>query len=186
MKLEATPIAGVCIARTEIHTDARGSLARLFCESDLASTLQGRRIVQVNHSVTKLEGTIRGMHYQRPPHAETKFIRCIRGAAWDVAIDLRAGSSTFLAWHAIEITPENALMLVIPEGCAHGFQALRSGTELLYLHTHAYSPDAEEGVAWNDPAVGIRWPLVPPAHDGLSDRDRSFARMTSSFPKLRV
>lgn len=186
MILEATSIPGVYVAHTEVRADTRGSFARFFCEDNLAPALQGHRIVQINHSYTKHAGTIRGLHFQHPPHAETKFVRCIRGAAWDVAVDLRGRSPTFLKWHAIELTPDGARMLVIPKGCAHGFQALRDDTELLYLHTHPYVPDAEDGVAWNDPTIAVRWPIAPPMRNGLSERDRTLEPIPSSFAGIDV
>lgn len=126
------------------------------------------------------------MHYQQPPFAETKLVRCLRGAAWDVAVDLRAGSPTFLEWHAVELTPENALMMIVPEGCAHGFQALSPECELLYLHTAPHEPAAEAGVAWNDPRIGIAWPLPLPTEGGLSDRDRSLPRLDADFAGVRA
>jgi dTDP-4-dehydrorhamnose 3,5-epimerase len=186
MNLEITSIPGVYVAYTEVRGDTRGRFARFFCEDDLAPALQGSRIVQINHSYTKRTGTIRGLHFQRPPHAEIKFVRCIRGAAWDVAVDLRARSPTFLKWHAIELTSDGIMMLVIPKGCAHGFQALRDDTEILYLHTHPYVPHAEGGVAWNDPTIAIRWPIAPPSHDGLSERDRTLEPIPSSFAGIEV
>lgn len=122
------------------------------------------------------------MHFQHPPYAEVKFVRCLRGRVWDVAVDLRAGSPTFLRWHAEELSPENAHMLVIPEGCAHGFQTLEADTELLYLHTTAYTPGAEGGVRYDDPAIGIRWPL-PAAN--ISSRDTGHAWIATDFTGLR-
>jgi dTDP-4-dehydrorhamnose 3,5-epimerase len=181
MKLFRTPLNGVAVATTESHIDTRGSFSRFFCEADLSAALAGRRIVQVNHSLTAQRGTIRGLHYQRPPFAEMKLIRCIRGAAWDVVVDLRAGSPTFLHWHAAELTPGNGMMMILPEGCAHGFQALSADCELLYLHTAPYKAAAETGVAWNDARIGIAWPLPLPADGGLSQRDRLLQRVAADF-----
>jgi dTDP-4-dehydrorhamnose 3,5-epimerase len=181
MNLAKTPLQGVLVAETNIRADARGTFTRLFCKEDLAASLNGRDILQINYSQTRQAGAVRGLHYQRPPHAEMKFIRCLRGAVWDVAVDLRAGSSTFLKWHAIELSPENARMLVVPEGCAHGFQTLAADSELLYLHTAAYEPEAEEGVAWNDPTIAVRWPLPLPEADGVSERDRQLAPLARDF-----
>ena len=178
MEIAATPVTGVFAVKTSPFQDARGAFARFFCEDALAAALGGRRVVQINQSRTDAAGAVRGLHYQRPPHAEMKLVRCLRGRVWDVAVDLRPGSATFLQWHALELSPENALMLVIPEGCAHGFQALEPGSELLYLHTAAYAPAAEGGVRHDDPLLGIAWPL--PAAD-LSARDQSHPLLCADF-----
>ena len=129
MHIQQTVIEGVMVVETTPFVDQRGAFLRLFCERELSAILGERRIVQINYSRTEAVGTIRGLHYQRPPHAEMKLVRCLRGRVWDVALDLRQGSPTFLHWHAEELTPDNAQMLVIPEGCAHGFQALEAGME---------------------------------------------------------
>lgn len=180
MNTRPTAIAGVVVVETPPFTDARGAFARLFCENELGPVLGSRRIVQINHSRTHAVGAVRGLHYQRAPHAEMKLVRCLRGRVWDVAVDLRAGSSTFRQWHAEELTPGNARMLVVPEGCAHGFQVLEADSELLYLHTARYLPDAEGGVRWDDPDLGIAWPL--PVTD-LSERDTRHPA-TRNFPGL--
>ena len=123
------------------------------------------------------------MHFQRPPHAEMKLVRCLKGKVWDVAIDLRAGSATFMQWHAEELSAENARMVVIPEGCGHGFQVLEEDSELLYLHTSLYAPEFEDGVLFNDPRLNISWPL--PVTD-LSERDRKHPLLTLDFAGLTV
>ncbi|MDT4329973.1 dTDP-4-dehydrorhamnose 3,5-epimerase [Methylomonas sp. MED-D] len=178
MKLLPTPLAGVVVVETSAFQDSRGAFARWFCEDELAQAVGTRRIVQINHSLTRAVGAARGLHYQRPPHAETKFVRCLRGRVWDVALDLRADSPTFLQWHAEELSADNARMLVIPEGCAHGFQVLEAASELLYLHTAAYCPDAEAGVSPTDPSVQIAWPL--PIGD-LSARDAQHPALPPDF-----
>ena len=178
MNLAPTPLPGVMVVTSRPHTDPRGSFARLFCERELAGVLDGRRIVQINHSHTAAVGALRGLHFQRAPHAEMKLVRCLSGRVWDVAVDLRADSPTFLQWHAEELTPDNQRMLLIPEGCAHGFQVLAPNSELLYLHTACYTPEAEGGVRHDDPALGIRWPL--PIMD-LSPRDRSHPLIDDQF-----
>ena len=182
MKLVPTPIAGVVRVDTAPHTDARGAFARFFCEDSLSTVLGGRRISQINHSRSAERGTVRGMHFQHAPHAEMKFVRCLKGRVWDVAVDLRADSPTFLQWHAEELSPANAGMLVIPEGCAHGFQALEEDSELLYLHTAVYTPGAEGGVRYDDPALAITWPL--PATN-ISPRDAGHPWITTDFTGLR-
>jgi dTDP-4-dehydrorhamnose 3,5-epimerase len=178
MDIIPTSIAGVVTVKTTVRSDHRGEFARFFCEHELAQCLGARHIVQVNRSLTRTVGAIRGMHYQLPPHAETKLIRCLRGRVWDVAVDLRKGSQTFLKWTAQELSPANGLMLVVPDGCAHGFQVLEPDSELLYLHTAFYAPAAEGGVSPTDPAVGIAWPR--PITD-LSDRDKSLPLLSPDF-----
>ena len=125
----------------------------------------------MNHSITRQRGTIRGLHYQSPPHTETRLVSCIRGEIYDVAVDLRPDSPTFLRWHAELLSPENGRGLLIPEGFAHGFQTLTDDCEIIYCHSRAYAPTAEKGLRYNDPAVAIAWPLAPTV---ISDRDQFF------------
>ena len=184
MKITSTAVSGVVVVESERRHDERGAFMRLFCEQELAGILEGRSISQINLSTTRQAGSVRGLHFQRAPHAETKFIRCMRGKVWDVAVDLRTGSPTFLRWHAEELDPENARMMVVPEGCAHGFQTMTPDCELLYLHTSAYASESEGGVAWNDPQLGITWPLPIPPTAGLSDRDRRLPMLDADFRGL--
>jgi dTDP-4-dehydrorhamnose 3,5-epimerase len=181
MKVRATAIAGVMVVDTERQNDHRGSFARLFCKEALRAVLGAREIVQINHSRTRSAGAVRGLHFQRPPCAEMKLVRCLKGKVWDVALDLRAESATLLKWHAEELSAENGRLLVIPEGCAHGFQVLSPESELLYLHTAFYTPSAEGGVRPDDPRLGIPWPL--PIQD-LSARDRSHALLADPYVGL--
>ncbi len=183
MKLSRTNIEGLFVAETDYISDDRGSFTRLFCERELAGALKGRKIVQVNRSLTLTPGTIRGMHYQYPPHTEMKLIRCTKGRVRDVAIDLRYGSPTLLQWHAEELSSQNARMLIVPEGCAHGFQVLDADSELLYLHTHFYTPEAEGGILYNDPRLSISWPL-PVVN--LSDRDRQYSPIPQDYSGIKV
>lgn len=178
MKILTTPLRDVHVAETTPFSDQRGSFARLFCISELTEAFGQRRIVQINHSSTATTGSVRGLHLQRAPHAEMKLVRCLKGRVWDVAVDLRAGSPTFMQWHAEELTPQNGRMMVIPEGCAHGFQVLEDDSELLYLHTAPYAPLAEAGVRFDDPMIGIRWPL--PVTE-LSARDRGHSLLGADF-----
>ncbi|MDH4120887.1 MAG: dTDP-4-dehydrorhamnose 3,5-epimerase [Deltaproteobacteria bacterium] len=178
MNVLSTKIAGVHVVETTPFQDQRGKFARFFCERELQPVLGGRKIVQINFSRTTARGALRGMHFQRKPHAEMKLVRCLQGKVWDVALDLRAGSPTFKQWHAEELTPENARLLVIPEGCAHGFQVLEPNSELLYLHTAFYEPQAEGGVLFNDPAFGITWPLEV---KDLSHRDQQHPLVSNEF-----
>ena len=183
MKIFSTAIAGVFIAETSLLSDNRGSFSRLFCERELGIALGGRKIVQINQSITVTPGTVRGLHYQQPPHAEMKFIRCTSGRVWDVAVDLRSGSPTFLHWHAEELTPENTRMRIISEGCGHGFQTLEPNSELLYFHTAFYQPEFESGVMYNDPKLAISWPLPVV---GLSIRDQKHPAISTTFSGIIV
>jgi len=178
VRLKSTSLAGVFVAENAPFRDARGAFQRLFCDEALEAVLGERRVRQINHSRTTQVGAIRGLHFQYPPHAEMKLVRCLRGRVWDVAVDLRRNSPTFLHWHAVELSPENGRMFVVPEGCAHGFQVLEADSELLYLHTAPYQPGSEGGVAFDEPRLAIAWPL--PALD-LSERDRNHPRLSESF-----
>lgn len=178
MDLSSTPIHRLYLAATRRIGDHRGSFARLFCDVQLAAALEGRKIVQINHSRTLAKGAIRGMHFQYPPHAELKCVRCLRGRVWDVAVDLRNGSPTFLQWYAEELSAENERMMIIPEGCAHGFQVLEPESELLYLHTAPYTPRAEGAVSYRDPRLSIRWPLEI---TDVSIRDQQHPLLTDDF-----
>ena len=183
MKLSATPLAGMYEAATSPLTDDRGKFARLFCVRELAEAHQGRHIVQINLSVTRTVGALRGLHFQRPPHAEGKWIRCLRGSVFDVAVDLRRGSPTFRRWHGVVLSADTKNAVFIPEGCAHGFQVLTPDSELLYLHTNAYAPQHEGGVRFDDPSVSIAWPL--PITD-VSGRDRSHPHLSEDFKGIEL
>lgn len=169
-ELEPLGLAGLVAVRRLRLADARGSLTRLFCAQELAAAGWPGPIAQINHTVTALRGTVRGLHYQRSPHAEAKLVSCVRGAVWDVAIDLRRGSPTFLQHQAVELSADNLTALLIPPGFAHGFQALSDEAQLLYLHSAAYAPGAEAGLHPQDPSLAVPWPL-PVAQ--LSERDRT-------------
>ena len=181
--LEHLAIPGVVAVRRKRNADSRGSLSRLFCTKELAAAGWAEPIVQINHSYTLRKGTVRGLHFQHPPHAESKVVICLRGAVHDVAVDLRTGSSTFLRWSARELSEENQTALLIPAGCAHGFQALTDNVELLYLHSAAYEPEADDGLRATDPRLGIEWPLPV---SGLSPRDADRALLSGSFPGLDI
>ena len=174
-----TPIEGLIIAATEPMRDERGCLARLYCEQELRTVLNGKFIRQVNLSQTAALGTVRGMHLQAAPWAEVKLIRCLRGRVWDVAVDLRRGSPTFRRWHAQELNPDLWNMMIVPEGCAHGFQTLTPDCEMLYLHTQVHVPGAEQGLHPADPMLAINWPLPIRL---LSPKDAGRAFMAPDFP----
>ncbi len=154
------PLAGLKRIVRKSQGDSRGFLCRLFCTEELASAGWKNPVVQVNHTHTARRGTVRGMHYQLPPHSEMKLVSCLKGEVWDVVIDLRTNSPTFLRWHAEILSADNSCALLIPEGFAHGFQTLSDDVQLLYCHTAAYSPGSEAALNAQDPCLGIRWPLV--------------------------
>jgi dTDP-4-dehydrorhamnose 3,5-epimerase len=178
--ISTTPLRGLARVDRQLHDDARGSFCRLFCADELGAAASATPFVvaQINHSVTARAGTVRGLHFQRPPHAEQKLVSCLRGAVFDVAVDLRRGSPTFLKWHGERLSGANRRGLWIPEGFAHGFQALEDDTELLYLHSRAHAPDAEDGVDPRDPALAIDWPL---SFAAFSERDRRHAPLGPAF-----
>nr|WP_090346078.1 dTDP-4-dehydrorhamnose 3,5-epimerase [Mycolicibacterium malmesburyense]CRL78703.1 dTDP-4-dehydrorhamnose 3,5-epimerase [Mycolicibacterium malmesburyense] len=178
MNIIDTEIPDLKVVRSSPHRDARGSFVRFFCAEELQSILGSRQIAQINHSRTSQAGAVRGLHFQWPPYAEMKLVRCVRGRVWDVVVDLRRGSSTFLQWRAQELAEDDARMLVIPEGFAHGFQALEPHSELLYLHTAPYKPESEGGVRYDDPRLSIAWPRPP---QDLSDRDLSHPLLSGNF-----
>ena len=178
MNLVETNILGVNIIENTVFQDNRGAFSRLYCAGELKEVVGSRSIVQINHSMTHSVGAVRGLHYQNSSHAEMKIVRCLKGRVLDVVVDLRQGSVTFLKWTSIELTPENHLAFVIPEGCAHGFQVLEKDSELLYLHSEFYSQDDEGGVRYDEPKININWPLAP---IDLSARDLSHPYLTNDF-----
>ncbi|MDC1160492.1 dTDP-4-dehydrorhamnose 3,5-epimerase family protein [Luminiphilus sp.] len=181
--LEQTPIAGLQIMQRRPMGDERGYLERLFCVSDLEPLIGDRTIVQINHTLTVQIGVVRGMHYQNPPYAEMKLVSCLKGEVYDVAVDLRKDSPTFLEWHAAILSEKNHRSFAIPEGFAHGFQTLADHCELIYLHTAAYAPEAEAGVDALDPLVGIEWPLPITER---SVRDQAHTKINVEFVGLSV
>lgn len=183
MQLTETPIAGVYEATCVPRRDQRGAFARLFCRDELGAAHHGRPIVQINHSRTTAVGAIRGLHFQYPPKSEAKWVRCLKGRVFDVAVDLRRESPTFLAWYAIELDAGRMNAVLVPEGCAHGFQVLEPDSELLYLHSESYAPDHEGGLRFDDPRLAILWPL--PVCD-LSERDRSHPLIDASFQGIAI
>ena len=154
-----TPFEGLYVVETATFLDHRGAFARWFCEGEMKEILGNRRIKNVNFSRTVKKGSIRGMHFQNPPYSEMKMVRCIRGRILDVVVDIRKDSPTYLQHYAVELSAENMKLFVIPEGFAHGFQSLEDNSEIMYLVTEFYSPDAEAGLRFSDPTLAIDWPL---------------------------
>lgn len=172
------PLAGLKLVERQKLGDARGFLARLFCADELRAAGWTAPVAQINHTHTALKGTVRGLHFQHSPHAEMKLVSCIRGEVFDVAVDLRRGSPTFLDWHAERLSADNGRALLIPEGFAHGFQALADDVELIYGHSAAYAPAAEAGLNPRDAKLAIAWPL--PIGD-MSARDAQHPMLDGSF-----
>ena len=169
--VEVTPLHGLKVIQRHSRKDSRGQFTRAFCSEELSTAGWTTPVMQINHSRTNAVGSVRGLHYQKPPKAEKKMVLCLRGRVWDVAVDLRPSSATFLSWHAEELSAENSRALLIPEGFAHGFQVLEKESELLYLHSEQYSPQHEDGLSPMDPRLSIPWPL---AIGEMSERDRGF------------
>lgn len=173
-----TPLDGLLVLERKRLGDERGYLTRLFCADELAECGWDGPVAQVNETGTAEAGTVRGMHYQNPPHAEIKLVTCTRGAVLDVVVDIRRGSPTFLEHHAVELSDENARSLMIPRGFAHGFQTLTDDVRMVYLHSTAYSAEAEGGLDSRDAALGIDWPL--PIRN-LSPRDAGHPPLGAEF-----
>lgn len=173
-----TQLKGLKLIQRKPIGDSRGYLERLFCADELQALIPGKGIVQINHTMTAKRGTVRGMHFQHPPHAETKFVSCLRGEVFDAVVDLRRGSPTFLQWHAEVLSAANLRSLLIPEGFAHGFQTLSDDCELIYLHTAVYTPGAEGGLNPQDPMLSITWPK---AITELSARDEHHPMLNNQF-----
>ena len=159
MRREPTEIDQLAVIVIERHTDARGSFGRVFCREEFAALGLVADFVQASTSVTLHAGTIRGMHFQRPPHEETKLVRCVRGQIYDVVADLRPWSPTYMRWQAFLLGEREDRILYIPEGCAHGFQTLRDDCEVLYQMSVPHAPHAADGFRFDDPAFDIQWPL---------------------------
>jgi dTDP-4-dehydrorhamnose 3,5-epimerase len=172
MQFTETELTGVFVIDLERREDERGFFARAWCEEEFASHGLDTRVSQCNVSFNERRGTVRGLHYQAPPHAEVKVVRCTRGGIYDVIVDLRPESETFRRWVGVELTAENRRMVYVPEGFAHGYQTLEDRTETYYQVSVPYAPDAERGVRWDDPAFGIDWPEA--AERVISEKDRAW------------
>ncbi|MET4069953.1 dTDP-4-dehydrorhamnose 3,5-epimerase [Bradyrhizobium sp. S3.2.6] len=182
-RLHDTPVSGLKIVERIKRSDERGFISRMFCSEDLRAAGWTKPIAQINQTLTSRHGAVRGMHFQLPPHAEMKLVNCIRGKVWDVAVDLRRGSPTLLKWFAIELSPDNNLALMIPEGFAHGFQVLAPDSELLYFHSCAYDPSSERALHPEEPRVLVEWPQ---AITELSARDGGHPMLPESFQGIVV
>lgn len=173
LDIKDTSLRGLKLIQRKPIADSRGYFERLFCADELKPIINGKDITQINHTMTANRGTVRGMHFQYPPHAEIKFVSCLRGEVFDVAVDLRTNSPTFLQWHAEILSADNHKTFLIPEGFAHGFQTLTEDCEMLYCHTASYHPGAEGGLNANDSRLAIKWPL-PITEQSPRDLARAF------------
>ena len=169
MRFMTTHLDGLLITESDRFVDERGGFVRHFCAGSFADAGVEFHPDQISQSMNTLTGTLRGLHFQHAPAAETKHVRCLAGAMWDVAVDIRPDSPTYLGWFGTELRPENARGLLIPKGFAHGFLTLADNTEILYATDYPWTKEAEGGLRWDDPAIGIEWPGEPVV---LSDRDR--------------
>jgi dTDP-4-dehydrorhamnose 3,5-epimerase len=176
--LTPTRLAGLVLVERQRAQDARGFFSRFFCAQELAEAGFTLPIAQINHTLTSRKGAVRGLHFQHPPHAEDKFISCLRGEILDIAVDLRHGSPTFLQWHAEVLSAANSRSLLVPQGFAHGFQTLSDDCELIYLHSRPYAATAEAALNVRDPRLAIDWPL--PFSD-ISERDANHPFLASEF-----
>ena len=176
--LTDTTISDLVVLERKPIKDNRGLFERMFCKDELSRVLQGKSIVQVNHTHTKKVGALRGMHFQYPPHAELKLVSCLKGKVFDVAVDLRQSSSTFLRWHAEVLSADNFKTFVIPEGFAHGFQTLTEDCEMYYFHTAAYSTESEGALNALDPRLNITWPK---SITEQSERDQAHPMLGEDF-----
>ena len=166
----------------DLREDERGFFARYFCEKEFSNAGLNTRWVQINNSMSCDVGTLRGLHFQCPPNAEVKLVRCIRGSIWDVVVDLRKGSNTYGKWFGVTLSDKNRTMMYVPKGFAHGFVSLESDSEIFYLVSDFYAPEAEGTLIWNDPDVDIQWPIQPQA---LSDKDL-LGRLLSDINPLEL
>lgn len=178
MKFHRSPLAGLLLIETTPIQDERGRFVRIFCETECVELRPNLHWEQINVSSTSCKGTVRGMHFQYPPAAEAKLIRCLQGRVFDVAVDLRAGSPTFLHWHGVELSEDGPMQFFIPEGFAHGFQALTDNVQLLYLHTTAWNRQHEGALRHDDPSLSIAWPLPVTQ---VSEKDRHSPLLDGKF-----
>ena len=183
MEFISTEIDGLKILKRPLHDDWRGSFERAFDSKEFSLSKVSNQVAQINVSLTKDAGVVRGLHYQLPPYAETKTVTCLKGSVFDVAVDIRFGSQTFLKWYGQLLEPGSGLSLVIPPGFAHGFQTLENNSELLYIHDQFYSSKHEGGIHPTDSSIGIEWPIEI---NGMSERDSSLPLVNSNWEGLKL
>jgi len=181
MIFRKTKIKGLYIVEPELKIDERGNFQRIFCQEELSKYGIKFNIRQINQSLSKKRGTLRGLHFQKPPKAEDKIVQCLKGAIYDVAVDLRKNSPTYGRWVAVELSEENKKMFLIPKGFAHGFQTLTDNCEVQYFVSEFYFPEYERGICWNDPFLNIDWPIKNPI---LSKKDQNWPLMDKNSINL--
>jgi len=183
MRITKLPLKDSFVIEFPHFKDKRGMFARIFCKKEFEKNGLENDFVQINHSLTKMKGSIRGMHFQFPPHAETKVVKCIKGSVFDVIIDLRKDSPTFLKWYGEILSAENMKAIYIPEGFAHGFQTLEDSCELIYLHSEFYIPEGEGAVRYNDPKINIKWPITVTE---ISEKDKNISLINKGFEGIKI
>ena len=183
MKFFETFLQGAFVVEPEPFKDDRGFFARVFCKNEFNKIGHTGEFLQINHSMNEAKGTLRGLHYQLPPYAETKLVRCISGKIFDVIVDIRQSSPSFLKFFSVELSAENMKMLYIPPGFAHGFQTLSDNAQLIYHHTAFYTPGFEGALNFKDPALNIDWP-VPPVN--VSERDKNHPFLKKDFKGIKI
>ncbi len=181
--INETPLKDLKIIKHQLIKDSRGYLTRLFCQKTLSHLINKKKICQINKTLTKKKGTVRGLHFQQPPYSETKIVSCLKGEVWDVAVDLRKGSKTFLNYYAVVLSSKNHKSYIIPEGFAHGFQTLTSDCEMLYFHSAEYNKDAEGAVNAIDKKIRIKWPK---RITEVSKRDRNHPMLGDNFEGVKL
>ncbi|MGQ0828883.1 MAG: dTDP-4-dehydrorhamnose 3,5-epimerase [Bacteroidota bacterium] len=178
-----TNLKGAYLIELSLHKDERGGFARTFCKNEFKKIGHTKEFVQFNHSLNNKKGTLRGMHYQEIPHSEIKLIRCIKGAIYDVIIDIRQSSPTFLQWFGVELSATNMKMVYVPEGFAHGFQTMENNSELLYHHTNFYTPSSEKGIRFDDEMINIKW---PGDLNCISEKDKNYPLLSINFKGINI
>jgi len=178
MKFIETPIKSAYVLKPEPIEDHRGRFCRIFCEEELKKIGLNKKIVQMNHSITLKKGTIRGLHFQKPPKSEIKIVKCVKGSVFDVIVDLRRNSSTLFQWYGTILSSYNIMQMYVPIGMAHGFQTIEDNSELIYFHTEYYSSEHERGLRYNDPEINIKWPLRV---KDISEKDINFPFISNSL-----
>ena len=178
-----TRLTGLMLVQRKAIEDHRGFLSRFYCGEEFGAAGMSKHIAQINHTLTRKKGAVRGLHFQHPPRAEAKLVSCLKGEIWDVAVDLRSDSPTFLQWHSEVLSAANRKSLLIPEGFAHGFQTLSEDCELIYLHTAAYYLESEGALNVSDPRLGIAWPL---AITEISEKDRNHKLIEQNFQGITL
>lgn len=183
LKCEQLSLKGLFSVERLQRVDSRGSFTRLFCDEELSSIGWRSSIKQINMTKTNNRGTLRGLHYQNQPHSEIKIVSCLKGAIWDVVVDLRKDSDTFLQWHSEILNEENQLSLYIPQGFAHGFQTLTPDAEVLYFHSASYNANAEAGLRYDDPILNVNWPMEVTE---ISTRDLNHPSLSMEFKGVKL